>query len=85
MIYIITFKKSAIKDLLALPKEEIQKIILKIDLLASEPRPNGCKKLGGAYESFWRIRVGQYRVIYTIEDVIRIIEIQSIGHRKDVY
>jgi mRNA interferase RelE/StbE len=48
------------------------------------PRPAGVKKLKGE-ENAWRIRVADYRVIYTIEDIIEIIEIQRIRHRKDVY
>ena len=85
MIYQITFKKSAIKDLLSLPPEEVRRIIVKIDQLALEPRPKGCKKLQGDNLELWRIRVGDYRVVYSIEDIIRIVEINAIGHRKDIY
>ena len=85
MTYEIIFKKSVIKDLLNLPAEEVQKIVTKIDQLAIEPRPNGCKKLVGLDMDLWRIRVGNYRVIYSIEDVIHIVEINAIGHRKDIY
>ena len=49
------------------------------------PRPAGSKKLQGASENLWRIRTGDYRIIYAIEDTIKIIEIRKIGHRKDIY
>jgi len=45
----------------------------------------GSIKLKGGGESFWRIRIGDYRVIYTIEDVVRIVEILAVGNRKDIY
>jgi len=54
-------------------------------VLAENPRPAGCKKLKGTHEDLWRIRIGNYRVIYTINDTIQIIDIQKIGHRKDIY
>jgi mRNA interferase RelE/StbE len=64
---------------------KIPKIALAIDELIQEPTPHGCKKLKGEKEYLWRIRVGDYRIIYLIEDSIQIIEIRKIGHRKDVY
>lgn len=54
-------------------------------MLANNPRPIGSKKLKGASENLWRIRIGDYRVVYLIEDSIKIIEIRKIGHRKDIY
>ena len=61
-----------------------QNIVTAIDKLAEDPRPYGVKKLKGE-DNAYRIRIGDYRVIYTIEDVIKIIEIQRIRHRKDAY
>jgi mRNA interferase RelE/StbE len=58
---------------------------LAIDSLANNPRPNGSKKLVSQKETLWRIRVGDYRIIYSIEDVLKILEIRRIGHRKDIY
>jgi mRNA interferase RelE/StbE len=52
--------------------------------LANEPRPTGCRKLVGS-ENDWRVRVGNYRVIYEISDEVRIVRIQRIRHRKDSY
>jgi len=56
-----------------------------ISALASDPRPNGCKKLKGSEGELWRIRVGDYRVVYFIEDEIELVDIQRVRHRKEVY
>jgi Cytotoxic translational repressor of toxin-antitoxin stability system len=85
MVYFIRFKRSAEKELEKLPKAAILKISKVIDSLAENPRLNGAKKLEGQKESLWRIRSGDYRIIYLIEDVVKIVEIRKIGHRKDIY
>ena len=82
--YPIEFSKSAEKELLNLPKKTASQILSKIDMLALNPRPSGCKKLTGSLNSY-RIRIGDYRVLYTIEDNILLVDIVSIGNRKDVY
>ena len=84
-MYTVQFKKSAEKELEKLPTQIIKRISKAIDGLTENPRPVGSKKLEGQRESLWRIRIGDYRVIYLIEDVIRIVEIRRIGHRKDIY
>ncbi len=84
-MYLITFKRSAEKEIQKLPNQIIKRLSVAIDGLSSNPRPSGCKKLEGQKESLWRIRIGEYRVIYSIEDTIKIIEIRRVGHRKDVY
>lgn len=81
-MYNIRVKKSAQKELLAIPSVYKDKIVGAIDGLASNPRPDGVKKLQST-EDLWRIRVGDYRIIYSIDDSIRILEVQKIGHRKD--
>ena len=53
-------------------------------LLADSPRPSGCKKLKGGVKE-WRIRIGDYRVIYTIEDARKAVDVTRIAHRKEVY
>jgi mRNA interferase RelE/StbE len=83
-VYKIIFKKSAQKELLAIAPAYQTKIISAIDDLANDPRPDGVKKLKLNTDA-WRIRIGDYRVIYIIEDTIKIIEIQAVGHRKDIY
>jgi mRNA interferase RelE/StbE len=85
LIYKIFLKKSAVKDLKKLPSKAVKEISISIDKLANQPRPQGCKKLKDSDENLWRIRVGNYRIVYTIKDKIRIIEVRRIGHRKDSY
>ena len=84
-MYRIVFSRSAEKDLDKIPSAVVKKIGKSIDTLATEPRPQGCKKLQASTENFWRIRVGDYRIIYQIEVEIKIIDIRRIRHRKDVY
>jgi len=83
-MYSIRFKKSAQKELSQISTPYNLKIVQAIDALSEDPRPPGVKKLKGE-ENAWRIRVADYRIIYTIEDIIQIVEIQRIRHRKDVY
>jgi mRNA interferase RelE/StbE len=61
------------------------KIIEKAESLSEEPYPVGCKKLSGTIENLWRVRIGNYRIIYLVEEKIKIIKVTKIGHRKDVY
>jgi mRNA interferase RelE/StbE len=84
-MYRITFKKSARKELEALPALIIKSIAKAIDKLSDNPRPPGSKKLIDSKEDLWRIRVGNYRILYVIEDKIKIVDIRRIGDRKDVY
>ena len=79
----IEVKKSAQKELSQIPPPYNKKIVQAIDGLALNPRPASCKKLKGS--EAYRIRVADYRIVYTIEEVIQLIEIQRIRHRKDVY
>ena len=81
--YKIEFKKSAVKELNYIPKAELEKIISQIQNLTDNPRPAKCKKL--SKDEKYRIRIGNYRVFYLIEDNILIIFIVKIGHRKDIF
>ena len=82
--YDIRLNRSAEKDLRRIDKSKIPSIIAAIEDLEETPRPLGCRKLVGSDFSY-RIRIGHYRVVYTIEDVICIVEVERIRHRKDVY
>ena len=82
--YAVRFVRSARKDLEALPDAAVARIFLRIEALADDPRPPGCKKLRGARD-LWRIRIGQYRVIYQIDDPVLVVEIRAVGDRKDIY
>jgi len=83
-MYKVTVKKSAVKSITKLPKNVSNRLIPSIKQLAQDPRPKGSKKLQGA-EDLWRIRVGDYRVIYAIEDTIMIVDVVQVAHRKDIY
>lgn len=85
MSYKIAISKKAFKELAALPVKVNTQIVKAIDGLKEEPRPAGCKKLKGESEDIWRIRVGDYRILYFVDDSIRIVEIRRIGDRKDIY
>jgi mRNA interferase RelE/StbE len=84
-MYKISIKKSAAKELEELPNKITALITTAILQLAHNPRPQGYKKLKGKILELWRIRIGNYRVIYTIDDGIKIIDVQKVGHRKDIY
>jgi mRNA interferase RelE/StbE len=81
--YNIRFSESVHKDIKKIPQNDVKKILEHIDSLAIEPRPYGYKKLKG--QENYRIRQGDYRIIYSIRDIELMILILTIGHRKDVY
>ena len=82
--YLIAFAATAKKELTDLPSEAIGRLLPKIRELAGNPRPAGCKKLHG-YKDRWRIRVGNYRVVYAIDDRQKSVDVTRIAHRKDAY
>lgn len=81
--YQVLLSKSVQKQLDALPNAVVEVLIHALYELQTEPRPFGCKKLKG--REAYRIRKGNYRIIYEIEDQQLIIQIIAIGHRKDIY
>jgi len=83
MIYAILVERYAQKQILKLDKKVIPLIKTAIAKLAENPRPNGYKKLKG--EDAYRIRVGDYRIIYEIDNDKIIVTVVSVGHRKEVY
>ncbi len=84
-MYRIIIKKSAAKEFELLPSKILIIVTASILELAEQPRPKGSKKLKGHFGDLWRIRIGDYRVIYSIDDVVKIVDIQKAGHRKDIY
>jgi mRNA interferase RelE/StbE len=82
--YKIEWKHSAIKDLKRAPKETIIRLIKAIEELAADPFPMGVRKLSGV-DQYFRIRVGDFRIVYSVYVDRLIIEIVRIAHRKDVY
>ena len=83
-VYRIVIARSAEKEFHSIPSHFIQRISKQIDALAYEPRPHGSKKLKGE-SNLWRIRVGDYRVVYYIFKDNVLIKIVGISHRKDIY
>ena len=81
--YKIEIKKSATKEIAKLPKNILKRILNKIQSLSSNPRPNGCKKLTA--DEKYRVRVGNHRILYSIEDEKLVIYVVKVGHRKKVY
>jgi mRNA interferase RelE/StbE len=82
--YTIVFARSAREELEDLPESVAPRVLGRIEALAEEPRPRGCCKLTGS-ENVWRIRVGDYRVLYAIDDPGRLIDVVAVRHRKDAY
>lgn len=81
--YKIEIKKSAAKELFLIPKKDLKRILKKIKNLSDDPRPVGCVKLSG--QDRYRIRQGNYRILYSIEEEILVVYVVKIGHRKDIY
>ena len=83
--YRVLIKPSAAKEIEAVDqKKDRQRIVAGIRLLADDPRPPGCEKLAGEDDRY-RIRVGRYRVIYSVGDEELVVVVVRVGHRKDVY
>ena len=82
-VYSIFFKDSVRKDLDFIPENDLQRIIERIGSLAGNPRPIGCEKLTG--QEKYRLRQGNYRIIYSIQDSHLTIWVVKIGHRREVY
>ncbi len=82
--YDVALTSSAAKELKKLSGQLIARIVSRLENLASNPRPPGCKKLQGG-DREWRIRVGDYRVVYTIDDAKLLAEVTRIRHRSEVY
>ena len=81
--YKILFKKSVEKDFKGIPKNDLAKILKRIETLAEDPRPPGCEKLTG--QEKYRLRQGRYRIMYSIQDDELTVWVVKVGHRKDIY
>jgi len=81
--YKIEIKKSAFKEIESLPKRDLRAVVERIHSLSENPRQEGCKKLSG--QEKYRVRCGDYRIVYSIEDAILIVYVVKVGHRKDVH
>jgi mRNA interferase RelE/StbE len=81
--YRLLIKPSAVKELEALPKKDSRRVVRRVQALAEDPRPQGAEKLKGA--NLYRVRQGDYRVLYQVEDAAKTITVIKIGNRRDVY
>ncbi len=81
--YEILIKPSATKEIEALPRKDRQRVVRRIARLADNPRPPGCEKLSG--QGKYRVRQGNFRIIYEIHDQNLLIVVVKVGDRKDVY
>jgi len=82
--YSVTFARSARKELERLSSSTAQRVIQHVERLGISPRPQGAAKLQGQ-KNLWRIRIGDYRMIYSIDDSTHVIDISAVRHRQDVY
>ncbi|MGA9042875.1 MAG: type II toxin-antitoxin system RelE/ParE family toxin [Terriglobales bacterium] len=80
----IKFKPAALRELEKLPRNIQKRIAVKIEALQDDPFPSGCKKLAGE-PNIWRLRVGDYRVIYQVHRNVLLILVLTNGHRREVY
>lgn len=82
---IIRFHPDVYKQLQQLPRSAFPTVLDQILALAQEPRPAGCKKLVGAGGNDWRVRVGEYRIVYEIDDKAQAVTVMRVAHRREVY
>ena len=80
----IQWRNSTRKDIRSLPRQEVARVVEAVGELAKDPLPHGSHKLAGS-ERTYRLRVGDYRVVYEVFSDSRIVEVQRVRHRKDVY
>jgi mRNA interferase RelE/StbE len=82
--YTVEVKPPARKELEVLPDNVLARVVRKLEALGDTPRPAGCKKLKG-YKDQWRVRVGDWRVVYIIDDAAKLVSVTRIAHRREVY
>ncbi len=81
--YRIVFRKSVTRDIRRIPDRDLRRILATIDSLSEDPRPTGVERLSG--EERYRVRQGDYRILYEIRDDEVIVVAVKVGHRKDIY
>jgi len=84
MAWEVRFKPSALREFRDLPGDVQIRVGRRLDILSSDPRPPGVQKLEGG-TGFYRVRVGDYRIVYAIDNPARVVFILKVGHRGDVY
>ena len=84
MTYRIDVAPAAVRQLRKLDRAAQRRVQAAIELLATEPRPSGAQKLVGG-DGEWRVRTGDYRVVYEIHDTVLLILVVAVGHRREIY
>jgi mRNA interferase RelE/StbE len=84
MAFVVEIDTKAAREIRALPRNVQERVMAKVVALAENPRPAGCVKLSGAAD-YWRIRSGDFRIIYQILDTRLVITVVKVGHRREVY
>ena len=81
--YRLTLRQSAVNELESLPHRDLARVMSRIKVLADNPRPPGCEKLSG--QERYRVRQGDYRILYEVSDSDQVVTVVKIGHRREVY
>ncbi len=81
--YNLLVKKSITRDIRAIPNKDVRRILNRIEMLAVNPRPNGCEKLTD--QERYRVRQGSYRIIYEVQDDACVVVVVKVSHRGGVY
>lgn len=81
--YSLVVKKSAERELRAIPKSDLRRIAERLRGLKTDPRPPGCEKVSG--QDHYRARQGDYRMVYAVDDDVRMVTLVKVGHRREVY
>jgi mRNA interferase RelE/StbE len=81
--YELRFKPSVAKDLRDIPQTDVRRILARIETLRDDPRPAGSEKLSA--QERYRLRQGNYRILYTVADAEVVVEIVKVGHRREIY
>jgi mRNA interferase RelE/StbE len=82
--YKVEVETSPAKQIQRLQRSEQARFMVAIMALADEPRPHGCVKMSGT-DSSYRVRIGKFRVVYVVDDGLRVVSVTRVGHRKEVY
>ena len=85
MTYRVLLERQAEKELRLLPRQVLQQIDKRLQRLAEDPIPKGALKLRGKETQGWRLRIGDYRILYTVDDQRRLVRVYRIKHRREVY
>jgi mRNA interferase RelE/StbE len=83
-VYEVYLERSAENDLKRLPTSTFYRIVHQIKTLAENPRPSGCRKITGS-KNDWRIRIGDYRVLYEVNDKVKAVRVMRVRHRREAY